>query len=320
MKKTFLSLLLLSAVQLMFAQSDMMVRSGEKGLYLEHKVTPKENFYSIGRLYSLHPKEIAAYNKLDMTKGLNLGQTIRIPLTASNFSQAGEKGGLPVYYKLGEKEGLMKVSNLNNNVSLESLRRWNNLKSDNVNPGSKLVVGFVLATALPYDVVAPVQEKETMTKKNTEPVNTNPSTTGIVQPKIQETVVKKEPVIEKPKTQDKSKEQARMIEPGHGYFKSSFDLQVRSRPPAKNETVTSGIFKTSSGWEDAKYYLLVDGVQPGTIIKLVNPGNNKAVYAKVLGEMSGIRQNEGLNIRISNAAAAALGVEEDDKFIVKMNY
>ena len=81
-----------------------------------------------------------------------------------------------------------------------------------------------------------------------------------------------------------------------------------------------GIFKTTSGWQDAKYYLLIDKVLPGTIVKIINPANNKIIYAKVLGEMSGIRQNEGLNIRISNAAVAALEIPEQDKFIVKINY
>jgi hypothetical protein len=61
-------------------------------------------------------------------------------------------------------------------------------------------------------------------------------------------------------------------------------------------------------------------VPPGTIIRVINPTNNKSIYAKVLGEMSGIRQNEGLNIRISNAAADALEVMETDKFIVNINY
>jgi len=55
-------------------------------------------------------------------------------------------------------------------------------------------------------------------------------------------------------------------------------------------------------------------------LKIINPTNNNIVYAKVLGEMSGIRQNEGLNIRISNAAAASLGINEQDKFIVKVSY
>ena len=91
-------------------------------------------------------------------------------------------------------------------------------------------------------------------------------------------------------------------------------------PAAINSTVTSGIFKTTSGWQDAKYYLLIDKVATGTIVKITNPGSNKVIYAKVLGEMNGIRQNNGYDIRISNAAAATLGVTDTDKFILKINY
>ena len=41
----------------LFAQTeDLLVRSGDKGLFLEHKLTPKENFYSIGRLFNVPPK------------------------------------------------------------------------------------------------------------------------------------------------------------------------------------------------------------------------------------------------------------------------
>jgi hypothetical protein len=83
---------------------------------------------------------------------------------------------------------------------------------------------------------------------------------------------------------------------------------------------TAGIFKTASGWQDAKYYALMDRVEPGTIVRITNPTNNKAVYAKVLGEMSGIRQNAGYNIRMSNAAASALQISDTEKFIVRVNY
>ena len=105
-----------------------------------------------------------------------------------------------------------------------------------------------------------------------------------------------------------------------GFFKKQFDQQVKVTPITQDKTVTAGIFKTSSGWQDAKYYLLIDKVEPGTIVRIINPSNNAAIYAKVLGEMSGIRQNQGLNIRISNAAASALGIDDNDKFIVKVNY
>jgi LysM repeat protein len=125
-KHLLFSFVFITLTQFSFAQtSELIVKSGDKGLYLDHKVTAKENFYSVGRLYNAPPKEIAAFNGLDMEKGLSLGQTIRIPL-AANFSQTVNKG-TPVYYRVGQNESLMKVSNANNKVSLENLRRWNNL-------------------------------------------------------------------------------------------------------------------------------------------------------------------------------------------------
>jgi hypothetical protein len=105
-----------------------------------------------------------------------------------------------------------------------------------------------------------------------------------------------------------------------GYFKPLFERQVKAQPAKVDETATAGIFKTASGWQDAKYYALMDGVEPGTIIRIINPTNSKAVYAKVLGEMSGIRQNQGYNLRLSNAAATALEVGDSEKFVVKVNY
>jgi hypothetical protein len=105
-----------------------------------------------------------------------------------------------------------------------------------------------------------------------------------------------------------------------GFFRSQFDLQIKTHPVKTDQTASAGIFKTASGWQDAKYYALIDGVETGTIIRIINPTNGKSVYAKVLGEMSGIRQNQGYDVRISNAAASALEVSDTDKFIVKVNY
>jgi len=116
-----------------------------------------------------------------------------------------------------------------------------------------------------------------------------------------------------------AKEEEKTKNTDQGYFKTSFDKQVKQQPAGKEQTVTSGIFKTASGWDDAKYYVLMNGADPGTIVRITNPGNNKTIYAKLLGEMSD-KQSQGLNIRISNAAANALDISETDKFIVKLNY
>jgi len=308
MKKIFISFcsfVILS--QLVAAQkSDLIINKSGKDFYLEHSVGTKESLYSLGRLYNVHPKFIASYNKLDFSKGLSIDQKIRIPLTDTNFTQKGNTG-TPVYYNTDPGEGLMKISKANNDVTLASLRYWNSLSEDNTGNNKKLIVGFLLSKEMPSITIVnkPVDKIEEIAVDEVKKDE-------VAKPVEPITTVKTEQIITKP--------QENNLQSGNSFFKSHFEKQIKSSPVTKSETVTSGIFKTASGWQDAKYYLLIDKVEPGTIIKVVNPDNNKVVFAKVLGEMSGIRQNEGIDIRLSNAAATALGIAEQDKYIVKINY
>ncbi|HEX7905517.1 MAG TPA: LysM peptidoglycan-binding domain-containing protein [Chitinophagaceae bacterium] len=330
MHKYILSLLFLfcSGYFVYAQQGSLLIKTSDKGLYLEHKVAAKENFYSIGRLYNAHPRYIASYNRLDINKGMAIGQLIRIPLSDTNFTQKGNKG-TPVYYKVGENEGLMKVSSLHKNVTLENLRDWNDLPNNVVHSGNKLVVGFLVSKEMPAVTLTPKAPKEVVEiaaekkpePKKEEPVKTEPVVVKKEEIKQPEKEEKKEIKNEEVKAEPAVvKQQVNVPVSENGYFKYYFDQQVKQSPVKKEETVTSGIFKTTSGWLDSKYYLLIDGVQPGTIVRIINPSNNKVIYAKVLGEMSGIKQNEGLTIRLSTAGASALQVTEQDKFIVKVNY
>lgn len=340
LKSYFMKKLILSAFSFLFClclhaqKKDLIARSSDKGMYLEHVVVAKETYFSVGRLYNLHPKSIASYNGLDLNKGLNIDQKIRIPLLDTNFTQKGNTG-TPVYYRVGEKEGLMTVSKKNNNVLLASLREWNNLSGDELKKDAKIIVGFLKSNVIPAVTIATTPKKEEPVVKKEEPSVKKEETDVKKEEKpvtpVSEDITKKEEekIAEAEKKSEKKEEKKEPVVvkdtrvpevEGAGYFKDHFDRQIKTLPTSKNETVTSGIFKTMSGWQDGKYYLLIDKVPPGTIIRISNPTNNKVVYAKVLGEMSGIRQNEGYNIRISNAAAAALSVTEPDKFIVKVSY
>ena len=322
MKQFFFSFLALTlfSISVIAQRADLVVKNGDKGLYLEHKVAAKESFFSVGRLYNVHPKHIASYNKLDMAKGLLIDQKLRIPLTDTNFTQKGNSG-TPVYYKTGNNISLEDISQENNNVTVANLKGWNNLSADNAKKDTKLIIGFLLSKEMPSITIKP-KTSEPVARKEEKPV--------VTEPKVEEKPAEKTEAkpIEKPeekpvvKVEEKRvvKTEEKTVTGGQGFFKSHFDQQVKKSPVTKDETVTAGIFKTTSGWQDEKYYILIDAVSPGTIVRIVNPANSKAVYAKVLGEMSGIRQNEGYNIRISNAAANVLQITEQDKFIVKVNY
>ena len=313
MKKVIFSFLFIFLSICAFSQNNLLVQSNNKGLYMVHTVHPKDNFYSLGRMYAISPKEIAAFNAIDMTSGLSVGQTVLIPLTASNFSQE-KTGGTPVYYQVGEKEGLFRVSTKNNKVLMANLRKWNKLTSDNINPGQQLIVGYLQATGInnttavaKTETTAPPVVKETPEPKQ----EVQQAAPQREEPKAEPKTAAAKPVQQAPK---------QAVSGGAGYFKNQFDQQNKVNKAGRDATVTSGIFKTTSGFQDAKYYALMDKVDPGTIVQVVNPANNRSIYAKVLGEMSGIRQNQGLELRISNAAASALEIEEADKFIVRVLY
>lgn len=328
MKKIFFLTFVLLLCVGVFAQ-EMVVQHNAKGAYLVHTVAPKENFYSLGRLFNIPPKDIAAFNGLEMEKGLTIGQTVNIPLTKQNFSQETTTGR-PVFYIVGQKEGLYRVSVNNNKVLMANLRKWNDLKSDAITTGQKLVVGYLVSpemgtvsTVKPdapekNDVAkateerpAPKKEEEKLVPKEEKPVQKT-ETAAVPERKVER---KPEPERTEPKAVTAS-----VNDGSGGYFKSSFDAQVKSQPLSKDEMAAAGIFKTASGWQDAKYYALIDNVEPGTIIRIVNPNNNKAIYAKVLDKMTGIRQNQGYDVRISNAAATALDINDTEKFFVRVNY
>jgi hypothetical protein len=102
-----------------------------------------------------------------------------------------------------------------------------------------------------------------------------------------------------------------------GFFKADFDKQ--SRGAVANETGMAGIFKSTSGWDDGKYYCLHNTAAPGSIVKITSTSTGKTVYAKVLDTIPDMAQNNGLLMRLSNAAAAELGVGES-KFDCSIGY
>ncbi|HEU5164814.1 MAG TPA: LysM peptidoglycan-binding domain-containing protein [Chitinophagaceae bacterium] len=343
MKKLLIAIAILFSANISFSQ-DLVIKSGSKGLYLEHKVAAKEGLFPIGRMYNVHPRHIANFNGIDFNKGLAIGQQLNIPLTDTNFKQTVNTG-VPVYYNVTGNESLANIS-VKSKAQINNLRAWNNLTTDNVSSGTKLIIGFLISNELQDKVVtitpktlvleesvSNVKKQEISEKKQpvSEPkkdVVVEESVSNVKkaeeQKKQMEAEIKKETppeVKEAKKTEPLIVTQPETINnEGTGYFKSNYYQQVKTSPLTKEQTLTSSIFKTTSGWQDGKYYLLINGVEPGTIVKITNPSNSKIIFAKVLYAMDKIRENQGVDIRISDAAASTLAVSEMDKFILKVNY
>src|SRR5678810_1498980 len=123
MKKLMTVGSLLFFYSFIFSQ-ELVLKSGSKGMYLEHKVAAKEGLFPLGRMYNVHPRHIANFNGIDFNKGLAIGQKINIPLSDTNFKQTVNKG-VPVYYKATEKESLANIS-VKSKAPVNNLRGWNN--------------------------------------------------------------------------------------------------------------------------------------------------------------------------------------------------
>ena len=305
------------------AQQNIMVEGTSGNLYVNHIATAKENFYSIGRLYNISPKEIAPYNKLSLENGLSIGQSIKVPLQAVNFIQvnkvAADEAVIPLYHKVEAKETLFQLSAHYNKVPLSSLKAWNKINDDAVTPGENIIVGYLKVkkdlsafaqqgSKIPVEKTAVAVVKEIPAKK-AEAVKEIVKETS--KPKKEEVVKKVVEPIDEIKKQEvevvkkelpaKNSNTNLSADLKTGVFKSLF---LNS---GKEEKGTAGVFKSTSGWEDGKYYCLQNDASQGSIVKITNPANGKSVYAKVLDGMPDLKQNDNLTIRISNAAADALG-------------
>ena len=108
---------------------------------------------------------------------------------------------------------------------------------------------------------------------------------------------------------------------GTGFFKSSYREQSASFNAFKSQMGVGAVFKSTSGWQDAKYYALMNNITPGTIVRITNANNNRIIFAKVLGELPPGKENDGLLIRISNAAAAELKIsDKEPQFSAEVAY
>lgn len=324
--KNFLFIIFLLPFIMQAQVKPLVIEGTSPDLYLVHTTGPKETFYSIGRIYNISPKIMAPYNQLVLEKGLAIGQVVKIPLNEINFSQDGivaeDEALIPVYHKVKQKETLYNISTTHNKVPVGTLKKWNKLSSDAVPNGSNMVVGFLKVKK----ALSPLANNAV----RVEPVSAAASNTEIKSPAVVEkTVIKKEePVVKKEEPVVKKEPvKAEVIVPkaapvvvkqatgtrdfNGGTFKNMYQKQTANKN-VKEEAGEAGTFKSTSGWEDGKYYCLHNSAQPGTIIKITNPVNQRFVFAKVLDVIPDIKQNEGMLIRISNAAADELGVITDN--------
>jgi rare lipoprotein A (peptidoglycan hydrolase) len=146
--------------------------------------------------------------------------------------------------------------------------------------------------------------KKEATKETVKPYNPKEATKAQRKEEQNKQQVQEEPEQKEPQDAYPTKS----IDFGGGVFKQEYNQQVSDKAITE-ENGMCGVFKSKSGWENGRYYCLHNEAAIGSYVKITNNATHKSIYAKVLDLIPSLKQNNGLFIRVSNAAAAELGAD-----------
>jgi LysM repeat protein len=288
--------------------------------YIKHTLKQGETLSMLAKQYHTTVGDIMRVNGMHADSKLVYGSKINIPSTKAQVKETKKEpvtvaqiepaSANAIVHTVAKGETLFSISK-QYNTTVEQIKRWNNLGDNSAKIGTALIVGgnAVTATTQKQSAGATTAAEE----KNETVINTDPPVTAVYETKN----ISTQPVSQTNNNTNASTQIATLAYSGDGFFASQFqDKKARNM---KKISGVSKIFKTASGWSDGKYYILANEIEPGTIVKLT-ADNGNSVYAKVLWNMGDLKENAGINFRVSNATAAALHVNDASSFNVSVSF
>ena len=305
-----------------------------------HTIKKGETLSALAKKYATTVGNIMRLNGMNAKSQLTIGQTIKIPTgtkTATNTSiEVPKKQVIPhlvptilkpetsvtitdITYVVVKGQSLYGIAKKFNTTEAQ-IKTWNNLPDNKIKIGQLLIVGKepIEKSTIPVitkpEVIKTIVDKPTANIKPVQPTEEltvlSAGSAKITKPEITtlptaKEIVKPEPLLVPTSIKYMETE---------GYFAGYFNGKEKT---SNTITGSAAVFKTTSGWTDKKYYVLINDINQGSIVRLTV--NNKSICAKVLGPLPTIKEDNGLLLRLSNSAAAMLGIE-DMKFDVAVSY
>lgn len=280
----------------------------ENLLPLTHVAGAGETLFRISNNYGVKIEQIKQWNRLS-TDNVNKGSTLIVgylkvktdPLAATNLIKTNTVTPTPV------KEVILPPKEITTPPPTKPESTVSTIKTPTPPAKEDSAIVFVSQSS---SSGKEIEEKAVSIRGNGVKSPSTPTTNE---------VVKQSPVKEVPV---KPTSEVVIINNNAGLSTSdegAFSYQFSSNTGSKinNQTGEAASFKSTSGWQDKKYYALINDVAPGTIIKVIY--TDKIVYAKVLGSLPEMKENTGLLLRLSNSATSHLGIV-DSKFQVQISY
>jgi LysM repeat protein len=274
------------------AQAKLLVLGKCPECYVQYRLKPGETLESISALAGMPLTQLKAYNKFSSADLTATPSSIRIPLSASNLIT--DKTPLPVFHVVEKGDNLYRLNLQYFSPGIPRIKEWNQLKSETLKDGDMIVVGYL---------------------GGNEPLVNTPSVAALP------SMVASTPIAAAPAPVEaapvKQVVAIPQVSAAEGYYAAQFSAAL-SAQQLLEISGTGGLFKSITGWGDKRYYVLMNEVVPGSIVR-ITVDQVKYICARVLGPIPDNKPNKGLLVRLSNAAAAALGVSEM-MFTATVNY
>lgn len=278
--------------------------------FILHKIEPKENWSSLSKKYNITVDDLKAANQ--GVEDLKIGQILNVPVIApttpskdAEVTSAPAKetpvirenpqpalgSRTPVMYTVKPGETLYSIAK-RFEQKVEDIKSYNNLTSDGLHEGQKLIVRYITKNN-------PGSNNETGVQpaKDIKPVKDN-------------TPVAKPAPASQPINQIEEKA-TRSVSPVKKANGGKTLMQV-------TETGVASWIQDGQINQD-KYYGLHRTAPIGTIVKVTNRMNNQFVYVKIVGVLPDTGDNDNVIIKVSQAVSTKINAL-DAHYQVEISY
>jgi len=289
--------------------------------FIIHQVDPKETLYSISRKYGVAVALIREENPT-VDAGLSVGQIVKIPYTPRTKSKAGDAA---ITHKVTAKETLFSISKTYE-VSVDDLKNWNNLKSNNLDVGQELII-YKKKSSDFIKVMEPQKSARgvhTVTEKETLYSISKMYGASVQQLKTWNNLATDEVkpgqllvVIQPMYSSQEKGQQPEVKQPVAINRPAPQDIKISESVIGSDEIHEKGAAELIEGTDGNRKYLAQHkAAKVGTIMKVRNEANNREVFVRIVGPLN----TEGNTvIKVSKSAFDRLGAT-DPKFNVELIY
>lgn len=143
------SLRYLTPKDTIFLKTDLV---GEK--YFEHKLERKQTLFSLAKFYGLGIEELYYHNAGLKDKPVSEGVLVKIPIPGRAIVRKPKNAPIagkfaPIIYTVSPGETIFRISKSYFNLPVDTFKKWNHLKDNNLSIGQKLHIGWLSLDGIP---------------------------------------------------------------------------------------------------------------------------------------------------------------------------